>query len=74
MISREKAYITGRVCRDQFMVDVTDIEDVYMGTEVVLLGICGEKVYTADDIGTIGYEVVCNISSWVERRYILCQR
>ena len=56
------------------MVDVTDIEDVYMGTEVVLLGICGEKVYTADDIGTIGYEVVCNISSWVERRYILCQR
>ena len=41
---------------------------------VVLLGICGEKVYTADDIGTIGYEVVCNISSWVERRYILCQR
>lgn len=56
------------------MVDITDIDDVEMKTEVVLLDKSGEYSYTADDmaklIGTNGYEVVCDISKRVSRVYI----
>lgn len=74
LINGRKAPVVGRVCMDQFMVDITDIQDVTMGSEVVLIGKSGNEVITADDmaqwIGTIGYEVVCGISSRVERTYI----
>lgn len=56
------------------MVDVTEIRDANVGTEVVLIGISGEETITADDVanvyGTIGYEVVCGINKRVTRRYI----
>lgn len=74
LIKGYKAPIVGRICMDQFMVDVSDIPDVKMGDEVVLLGRSGNQAITADDmaeiIGTIGYEVVCNISKRVPRVYI----
>lgn len=70
IINGHEALITGRVCMDQFMADVTDIPDVKMGDEVTIIG----ERRTADDIaketGTIGYEVLCGISKRVERRYI----
>lgn len=70
VINGDRAPIVGRICMDQFMVDVTDIPDVKMGDEVFLL----TDSYTADDmaheIGTIGYEVICNISKRVPRVYI----
>lgn len=69
-----KAKVVGRICMDQFMVDVTNISGVKMGDEVTLLGRSGDKIITADDmaelIGTIGYEVVCNISKRVPPIYI----
>ena len=56
------------------MVDVTDIPDVEMGTKVILIGKSGEEEITADEmadcIGTIGYEIVCNISKRVNRAFI----
>lgn len=62
-----KCRITGRVCMDQFMCDVSEVEGVQVGDEVILM----DKTMTADDIaeltGTIGYEVVCGISSRVPR-------
>ena len=65
--------IVGRVCMDQMMVDVTDIPDCAMGDEAVLLGRSGDEFLSADDmaqmIGTIGYELVCDISSRVPRIY-----
>lgn len=71
LIRGRRAYITGRVCMDQFMVGVTDIPGVTMGDEVVLIGSDGEEELSADEmaemIDTIGYEVVCNISARVER-------
>lgn len=70
LINGCKAPITGRVCMDQFMADVTGIPGVKMGDEVIIIG----EGRTADDIaeetGTIGYEVLCGISKRVERRYI----
>lgn len=63
------APIIGKICMDQFMIDVTDIPNVKLYDEVTLIG---EK-YTAEDmaldLGTIGYEVICNISKRVERIY-----
>lgn len=74
LINGHKAPIVGRICMDQMMVDVTDIPDVHMQSEVVLIGKSGEEVLTADDlanlIDTIGYEIVCGISKRVEREYL----
>ena len=56
---------------DQIMVDVTDIPDTKMGDTAVLLGSDGPETLTADDmaalVGTIGYEIVCDISERVPR-------
>ena len=61
--------VIGRVCMDQMMVDVTDVEGVSLYDEVTLIG----EGYTADDmardVGTIGYEIVCDISARVSRIY-----
>ena len=74
LITGKKAPIVGRVCMDQMMVDVSEIKNVQMGTEVTLIGQSGDEVVTADDLahlyGTIGYEIVCSISKRVERVYI----
>lgn len=69
-----KAAIVGRVCMDQMMLDVSGIDNVDIGTEVILLGRSGDEVITADDLahayGTIGYEIVCGINKRVSRKYI----
>lgn len=74
LIKGEKAPIVGKICMDQMMVDVTNIPDVSLGDEVILIGKSGKEQITTDDmaamIGTIGYEIVCNISKRVERVYI----
>ncbi len=68
------APIVGRICMDQLMADVTDIPETAMGDVVILLGKSGEEEYNADDMAqqldTIGYEVLCNISKRVQRFYI----
>ncbi len=73
LINGKRAPVLGRICMDQLMVDVSDILGVEMGTKVTLLGQDGNEIITADDmadaIGTIGYEIVCNISKRVERKY-----
>ena len=69
LIHGKKAPVIGRVCMDQITVDVTAIPEVRQNDEVILLG----DGFTADQmaqlLGTIGYEIVCNISSRVERTY-----
>lgn len=74
IINGKKAPIVGRVCMDQMMVDITDISDVQLGSEVTLIGIDENETITADDLahvyGTIGYEIVCGISKRVPRVYV----
>ncbi len=71
IINGQYAPIVGRICMDQFMVDVTDIDDVKTGTKVTLMGLDREAHITADEIAnltdTINYEVVCDISKRVPR-------
>ncbi|MBR5992007.1 MAG: alanine racemase, partial [Clostridia bacterium] len=63
--------IIGRVCMDQFMVDVTAVPDVKQGDEVILIGKQGDCEITVDEIadiaGTINYEIVCGINKRVPR-------
>ena len=74
LVHGQKARIIGRVCMDQFMIDISEIEDVRLSDEVVLFGKQGDEEITADDIAnsiyTIGYEVICGITSRVKRVYI----
>lgn len=74
LIKGRKAPILGRVCMDQFMVDVTDIEGATRGDEVVLLGKQGYERITAEELGDLSgrfnYEFVCDISKRVPRNFI----
>ena len=74
LIHGKKAPILGRVCMDQFMVDVTGIPDVKPGDRVVLMGSDGDASISAETIGaaagSFNYEQVCDISRRVTRVYI----
>ena len=74
LIGGKRANIVGRICMDQMMVDISYIDGVSVGDEVVLLGKSGASELTADDmaalINTIGYEIVCGISKRVPRVYL----
>ena len=69
-----KAPIVGRVCMDQFMVDVTHIPGVCAGDTVTIFGTDGNETITADEVAekaqTIGYELVCGIAPRVPRVYM----
>ncbi len=74
LIHGKKAPICGRVCMDQFMVDVTEISDVKAGDEVTLLGRDGDEFISADTLGDLSgrfsYEFVCDINKRVPRIYL----
>jgi alanine racemase len=74
LIRGSRAPVVGRVCMDQFMVDVSNIPQVEAGDEVVLFGRQGDANLPveeiADLIGTINYEVVCMVSARVPRIYL----
>lgn len=55
---------------DQMTVDVTDIENVKMGDEVILFGKELPVEELANMCGTVNYEIVCGISPRVPRIYI----
>ncbi len=67
IINGRRANIIGRVCMDQFCVDVTDIPDVSRGDDVLLFGCDLPVEELANTIGTINYELVCNVSNRVKR-------
>ena len=74
LIHGKRAAVCGRVCMDQFMVDVTDIEGVKAGDEVTLLGRDHEEEIRVETLsalcGRFPYEFVCDISKRVPREYM----
>ena len=74
LIHGKRAQILGRVCMDQFMVDVTEIPDVSRGDEVTLLGQDQEEEITVEELsdlcGRFPYEFVCCVSKRVPRVYL----
>lgn len=65
--------VVGRVCMDQFMVDVGPDSDVRVGDEVVIIGGQGEETITANEVAswarTIPYEILTCITARVPRHY-----
>lgn len=73
LINGKSHKIVGRICMDQFMVDVTG-SDVKADDEVILIGKSGNEYISADEVanlaGTINYEIVCLIGARVPRIYV----
>ncbi len=71
LIRGKRARILGRICMDQMMADVTEIDGVQPEDPVVLMGSDGNESITAEDIarwaGTISYEVLLSAGGRVER-------
>lgn len=74
LIRGRRAAIIGRVCMDMTMADVTDVSDVRLGDEAVLIGRQGAEEISADEVaevqGTISYEILSRISPRVPRVYL----
>lgn len=75
LVRGQRAAVTGTVCMDWIMLDVTGIADVTVGDEVILIGadtsgnsIAVEELAAA--AGTIPYEIFCGISKRVPRVYV----
>jgi alanine racemase len=68
------APVVGNICMDQCMIDVTDVPDVKLGDEVVLMGKQGDLEILADEIGektgTINYEIVCAFGQRLPKVYV----
>lgn len=75
LVKGKKAPIVGRVCMDQMMVDVTDIEGVTRADTVTLIGKDGDECITVEEIsdlaGTFNYEFVCDLGKRIPRNYYL---
>lgn len=74
LVRGQYAPIIGRICMDQFMIDVTDIPEVSVMDEVTLVGEDGDKHITVEEVanaaGSFNYEFVCGISKRVPRVYM----
>jgi alanine racemase len=74
LIHGQRAPIRGRVCMDQFVVEITGIEGVKQDDEVVLIGRQGDEVLPAEEVArwgeTINYEVVTQLMPRIPRVYL----
>lgn len=74
LIRGQKAKILGRVCMDQLMADVTDIEGICEGDKVTVIGRDGDNAISMEELGRLSgrfnYEFVCCIGQRVPRVYI----
>lgn len=73
LIRGKRAPICGRVCMDQFMVDVTDIPEAKPGDEVTLIGTDGTDQITMEELGELSgrfnYEFACDLGKRIPRVY-----
>jgi alanine racemase len=71
LVRGKPASIVGRISMDLTLVDVTDIPEVVIGDDVVIIGQDGDVQITAEDVaalaGTVSYEISCGISVRVPR-------
>lgn len=73
LIHGKRARILGRVCMDQFMVDVTDIPEVQFMDQAVLIGEDQDDRITVEELaelsGRFNYEFVCCLGKRIPRVY-----
>jgi len=73
LVHGNKVPILGRVCMDQFMIDVSQVKDIKEGDEVTLVGRDGDEEITMENLeewsGMLNYELACIIGKRVPRVY-----
>lgn len=72
-VNGKKVPQVGRICMDQCMIDVTDVNNINTGDEVIIFGTGKNSVpieELAKAVGTISYELLCNVSRRVPRCYV----
>lgn len=73
LIRGKRAPILGRVCMDQFIVDVTEIPEAENGDLVTLIGGDGNERITMEELGELSgrfnYELACDLGSRIPRVY-----
>lgn len=73
LIHGKSAPIIGRICMDQFMVDVTEIDNVEQGDIVTIIGKDGNEFISVEEAADLAYsfnyEFICNIGKRVPRIY-----
>lgn len=73
LVCGKRVPVTGRVCMDQLMLDVTEIEGICEGEEVIVFGSDKSQEISLDELSlladTINYEIVCLIGKRVPRVY-----
>lgn len=74
LIHGKSAPIIGRICMDQFMVDITEMPDVQIGDSVTLFGRDGSEMIPVEEIAdasaSFNYEFICGMTRRVPRIYI----
>jgi len=74
LVGGKRCKILGGICMDQFMVDVSEVGDVKIGDEFVVIGRQGQEEITLDDIAeksyTNSYETISRLGSRIKRIYI----
>jgi len=74
LVEGKRAKILGRICMDQLMIDVTDIENVSFLSKATVFGEDRNECVSVDELakilGTINYQIVCDVSKRVVREYI----
>lgn len=74
LVRGKRAPILGRVCMDQFMVDVSDIPDASEGDVVTLIGVDGGEEITMEELGELSgrfnYELACCLGKRIPRVYV----
>jgi alanine racemase len=71
LIKGKRYPVVGTICMDHVMVDVGMEDAIEVGDDVTLFGVDGKEVLTAweiaEKLGTIPYEVTCNVNTRVQR-------
>ncbi len=73
LVRGQRRPIVGRICMDQFMVDLGPDGTAYNGDDVVLVGTQGDQAIRIEDVaqraGTIGYEILTRLNERIPREY-----
>ena len=74
LVHGKRCRILGRICMDQFMIDLSDIDQVSEGDEVTLIGLDGSECITMEELGEISgrfnYEMACDFGKRIPRVFI----
>ncbi|HMO80090.1 MAG TPA: alanine racemase [Pyrinomonadaceae bacterium] len=73
LVHERKVPVCGRISMDWTIIDVTDVPEARIGTEVTVIGTSGDKAVLAEDLAswanTISYEITCGIGTRIPRNY-----